>query len=162
MEWDIGHTEDWLLDCFFQTRENNEIKIGCIIELLFTPNFQNEFCSLCKNTLTDNIVKQTKYLLRNKRYNNNNNISIEENDNMKELQDLKDYLESIHDYMTYMSFALTLNKQENIVVSTIITGMYKTNEIINPEKIMKKINVKKRRFQTILNEINNKWILYNK
>ncbi len=159
-EWEESDTEDFILNCFFKEKKDDIIKIGCIIQLYYSLNFQAEFCSRCKTELTDCIKTRIDYLLANKRY-CNNIISIEGNDYMKELQDLKDYITDINTERDFLRFAdKYLTKKELIIFSLVMSKLFKQNEKFDSKIIKQELNLSDSNYKKLIMNIRNKYDKY--
>lgn len=158
--WDEGDTIDWILKCFFKIKTKQGIKKGYIIQLYYTDNFAKYFCNSCKNTLSNMINDRLKHINRNKRY-CKDIISLED-DNVKELQDLKNYINDIDEVDVYIKFKRTLKKTEKEIFELALFLIYKNKSNINQEDLAKYLELNKSTISKNINNIKLKWNDYKK
>jgi predicted DNA-binding protein YlxM (UPF0122 family) len=159
--WDLSDTYDWLRICFDKFKSSTNIKQGRIIQLYYTNNFQQSFCAECKTILANIIKNKLQYLNRQKRKCDFEIISIEgDYDKMKDLQDLKDYLDDIITWQAYAKFKRVLGKTESLIFDIALFAFYKQKVNITQEEIAKELEVNKSTISKNIKGIQKKWEQY--
>lgn len=159
-DWNEGDTDDWLLRCFFRYKTKDQFKIGYLIKIKKEqPNeFHKYFCAICKKILSDIISDKIKY--NNVKKRNTNSIVLMEDNEMNELQDLKDYVGDIISKLNFLELNTMLTKKESIVFSFILIFILENNNTLDGNLIKEKLKLSDSNYRKIITSIRKKYNLY--
>lgn len=156
IEWDLADTDDWILKCFYIYKGKNVTNDGYVINLIKNNQFEKGFCAELK-TILENEIKQKQ----RKNRQHKSNYYYMEDEKMNELEDLKDYLSGINNYVDYLSFANKyLTKKELLVFSLVLNKVFIEDEILDSEIIKKELNLSNSNYKKLIMNIRNKYKKY--
>lgn len=143
--WNMSDMYDWILALFYK----NGSKQGLILVNNNALAIHN--LALMNKVLTNMVCNKIRYLNTQKRKANNYIMSPEDN-KMNEVQDIKNYIDSIDSKLTFMNFLEKLDKKEYQIFKSILFAAY-NNKTLDVNLLIKKLYISKRTYYRMLNSI---------